>query len=143
MLSHVPGLQTYNSKQPFSLVNGVAVQIYRQASKLTTSPGSLRLHIEITCDYITLQIYMRQVKAAGGTLRKVCLRQHVLTLRCPSGGFSLRQKRKGYLFFNLAASRLSRSASWDFSRACSSRAALLRTSRSYFSTSIRIESIRR
>lgn len=58
MLSHVPGLQTYNSKQPFSLVNGVAVQIYRQASKLTTSPGSLRLHIEITCDYITLQIYM-------------------------------------------------------------------------------------
>ena len=31
MLSHVPGLQTYNSKQPFSLVNGVAVQIYRQA----------------------------------------------------------------------------------------------------------------
>lgn len=86
---------------------------------------------------------LRQVKAAGGTLRKVCLRQHVLTLRCPSGGFSLRQKRKGYLFFNLAASRLSRSASWDFSRACSSRAALLRTSRSYFSTSIRIESIRR
>ena len=85
----------------------------------------------------------RQVKAAGGTLRKVCLRQHVLTLRCPSGSFSLRQKRKGYLFFNLAASRLSRSASWDFSRACSSRAALLRTSRSYFSTSIRIESIRR
>ena len=59
MLSHVPGLQTYNSKQPFSLVNGVAVQIYRQASKLTTSPGSLRLHIEITCDYITLQIYMK------------------------------------------------------------------------------------
>ena len=62
MLSHVPGLQTYNSKQPFSLVNGVAVQIYRQASKLTTSPGSLRLHIEITCDYITLQIYMRPAK---------------------------------------------------------------------------------
>ena len=60
MLSHVPGLQTYNSKQPFSLVNGVAVQIYRQASKLTTSPGSLRLHIEITCDYITLQIYMNR-----------------------------------------------------------------------------------
>lgn len=58
MLSHVPGLQTYNSKQPFSLVNGVAVQIYRQASKLTSSPGSLRLHIKITCDYITLQIYM-------------------------------------------------------------------------------------
>lgn len=67
MLSHVPGLQTYNSKQPFSLVNGVAVQIYRQASKLTTSPGSLRLHIKITCDYITLQIYMRQVKAAERT----------------------------------------------------------------------------
>ena len=62
MLSHVPGLETYNSKQPFSLVNGVAVQIYRQASKLTTSPGSLRLHIEITCDYITLQIYMRPAK---------------------------------------------------------------------------------
>lgn len=68
MLSHVPGLQTYNSKQPFSLVNGVAVQIYRQASKLTTSPGSLRLHIEITCDYITLQIYMKSQSAA---LRKV------------------------------------------------------------------------
>lgn len=67
MLSHVPGLQTYNSKQPFSQVNGIAVQIYRQASKLTTSPGSLRRHIKITCDYITLQIYMRQVKAAGGT----------------------------------------------------------------------------
>ena len=65
MLSHVPGLQTYNSKQPFSLVNGVAVQIYRQASKLTTSPGSLRLHIEITCDYITLQIYMRPAKRWG------------------------------------------------------------------------------
>ena len=65
MLSHVPGLQTYNSKQPFSLVNGVAVQIYRQASKLTTSPGSLRLHIEITCDYITLQIYMRPAKRRG------------------------------------------------------------------------------
>ena len=55
MLSHVPGLQTYNSKQPFSLVNGVAVQIYRQASKLTTSPG----------DYITLQIYMRPAKRRG------------------------------------------------------------------------------
>ena len=143
MLSHVPGLQTYNSKQPFSLVNGVAVQIYRQASKLTTSPGSLRLHIKITCDYITLQIYMRPAEAAGGTLRKVCLRQLVLTLRCPSGGISLRQNGKGYLFFNLAASRLSCSASWAFSRACSSRTALLRTSRSYFSTSFRMESIRR
>lgn len=143
MLSHVPGLQTYNSKQPFSLVNGVAVQIYRQASKLTTSPGSLRLHIKITCDYITLQIYMRQAKAAGGTLHKVCLWQLVLTLRCPSGGISLRQKGKVYLFFNFAASRLSCSASWAFSRACSSRAALLRTSRSYFSTSLRIESMRR
>ena len=65
MLSHVPGLQTYNSKQPFSLVNGVAVQIYRQASKLTSSPGSLRLHIKITCDYITLQIYMRPAKRWG------------------------------------------------------------------------------
>ena len=65
MLSHVPGLQTYNSKQPFSQVNGIAVQIYRQASKLTTSPGSLRLHIEITCDYITLQIYMRPAKRRG------------------------------------------------------------------------------
>ena len=64
-------------------------------------------------------------------------------VRCPSGGISLRQKGKGYLFFNFAASRLSCSASWAFSRACSSRAALLRTSRSYFSTSLRIESIRR
>ena len=65
MLSHVPGLQTYNSKQPFSQVNGIAVQIYRQASKLTTSPGSLRRHIKITCDYITLQIYMRPAKCRG------------------------------------------------------------------------------
>ena len=76
-------------------------------------------------------------------LRKVCLWQLVLTLRCPSGDLSLRQKGKGYLFFNFAASRLSCSASWAFSRACSSRAALLRTSRSYFSTSFRMESIRR
>ena len=76
-------------------------------------------------------------------LRKVCLWQLVLTLRCPSGGISLRQKGKVYLFFNFAASRLSCSASWAFSRACSSRAALLRTSRSYFSTSFCIESIRR
>lgn len=67
MLSHVPGLQTYNSKQPFSQVNGIAVQIYRQASKLTTSPGSLRRHIKITCDYITLQIYMRPAHGIGGT----------------------------------------------------------------------------
>ena len=67
MLSHVLGLQTYNSKQPFSLVNGVAVQIYRQASKLTTSPGSLRLHIKITCDYITLQIYMRPAPDSAGS----------------------------------------------------------------------------
>ncbi len=65
MLSHVSGLQTYNSKQPFSQVNGIAVQIYRQASKLTTSPGSLRRHIKITCDYITLQIYMRPAKHRG------------------------------------------------------------------------------
>lgn len=71
MLSHVPGLQTYNSKQPFSQVNGIAVQIYRQASKLTTSPGSLRLHIEITCDYITLQIYMRQAEVIGWIVCKI------------------------------------------------------------------------
>lgn len=93
--------------------------------------------------YSTHPVWLRQAKAAGWTLRKVCLRQLVLTLRCPSGGLSLRQKGKGYLFFNLAASRLSCSASWAFSRACSSRAALLRTSRSYFSTSFRMESIRR
>ena len=72
MLSHVPGLQTYNSKQPFSLVNGVAVQIYRQASKLTSSPGSLRLHIKITCDYITLQIYMRSAKRRGWKYARPC-----------------------------------------------------------------------
>ena len=53
----------------------------------------------------------RQAKAAGGTLRKVCLWQLVLTLRCPPGGLSLRQKGKGYLFLSLAASRLSCSAS--------------------------------
>lgn len=73
MLSHVPGLETYNSKQPFSLVNGVAVQIYRQASKLTSSPGSLRLHIKITCDYITLQIYMRPAKRRGRKSARLAL----------------------------------------------------------------------
>lgn len=93
--------------------------------------------------YSAHPVWWRQAKAAGGILRKVCLWQLVLTLRCPSGGISLRQKGKVYLFFNFAASRLSCSASWAFSRACSSRAALLRTSRSYFSTSFCIESIRR
>ncbi len=44
-------------------------------------------------------------------MRKVCLRQLVLTLRCPPDGLFLRQKGKGYLFFNFAASRLSCSAS--------------------------------
>ena len=73
MLSHVPGLETYNSKQPFSLVNGVAVQIYRQASKLTSSPGSLRLHIKITCDYITLQIYMRPAQRRGRKSARLAL----------------------------------------------------------------------
>lgn len=53
------------------------------------------------------------------------------------------QRKGDYLFLSLAASRLSCSASWAFSRACSSRAVLLRTSFSYFSTSLRIESIRR
>ena len=93
MLSHVPGLQTYNSKQPFSLVNGVAVQIYRQASKLTTSPGSLRLHIEITCDYITLQIYMRPAKRRRGKYARLALRAIRMALRIfisgdkfPAGG---------------------------------------------------------
>ena len=47
MLSHVPGLQTYNSKQPFSLVNGVAVQIYRQASKLKEKPKIEFLQINV------------------------------------------------------------------------------------------------
>ena len=54
-------------------------------------------------------------------MHKVCLWQLVLTLRGPTGGLSLRQKGKGYLFFNFAASRLNCSASWAFSRACSSR----------------------
>ena len=80
-LSHVPGLQTYNSKQPFSMVNGVAVQIYRQASKLTTSPGSLRLHIEITCDYITLQIYMRPAKRRGWKSARLAPRAIRMALR--------------------------------------------------------------
>ena len=93
--------------------------------------------------YSAHPVWWRQAKAAGGTLRKVCLWQLVLTLCGPSGGLSLRQKGKGYLFLSLAASRLSSSASWAFSRACSSRAALLRTSRSYFSTSLRIESMHR
>ena len=75
--------------------------------------------------------------------RKVCLWQLVLTVRCPSGDLSFQQKGKCYLFLSFAASCLSCSASWAFSRACSSRAAFLRTSRSYFSTSFRIESIRR
>lgn len=44
-------------------------------------------------------------------MRKVCLWQLVLTLRFPPGGLFLRQKGKGYLFFNFAASRLSCSAS--------------------------------
>ncbi|WP_418177056.1 hypothetical protein, partial [Alistipes putredinis] len=50
------------------------VQIYRQASKLTTSPGSLRLHIEITCDYITLQIYMRPAKRRRGKYARLAPR---------------------------------------------------------------------
>ena len=86
MLSHVPGLQTYNSKQPFSLVNGVAVQIYRQASKLTTSPGSLRLHIEITCDYITLQIYMRPAKRRGWKYARLAPRAIRTALRISISG---------------------------------------------------------
>lgn len=61
--------------------------------------------------YSTHPVWLRQAEAAGGTLRKVCLRQLALTLRCPSGGLSLLQKGKGYLFFNFAASRLSCSAS--------------------------------
>lgn len=93
--------------------------------------------------YPSLFIGQQSSEAAGGTLRKVCLRQLVLTLRGPPGGLSLRQKGKGYLFLSLAASRLSCSASCAFNRAYSSRAALLRTSRSYSSTSFRIESIRR
>lgn len=98
MLSHVPGLQTYNSKQPFSLVNGVAVQIYRQASKLTTSPGSLRLHIKITCDYITLQIYMRPADAAGKNIRKVCVAT-CMTLRISFGGNTFADKGNGLFVF--------------------------------------------
>ena len=89
MLSHVPGLQTYNSKQPFSLVNGVAVQIYRQASKLTTSPGSLRLHIEITCDYITLQIYMRPAKRRGWKSARLAPRAIRMALRISIPGILL------------------------------------------------------
>ncbi len=61
--------------------------------------------------YPSLFIGQQSSEAAGGTLRKVCRWQLVLTLRCPSGGLSLRQKGKGYLFFNFAASRLSCSAS--------------------------------
>ena len=98
MLSHVPGLQTYNSKQPFSLVNGVAVQIYRQASKLTTSPGSLRRHIKITCDYITLQIYMRPADAAGKNIRKVCVAT-CMTLRISFGGNTFADKGNGLFVF--------------------------------------------
>ena len=88
MLSHVPGLQTYNSKQPFSLVNGVAVQIYRQASKLTTSPGSLRLHIEITCDYITLQIYMRPAERRGWKYARLALGRFAWPCIFPSPAFN-------------------------------------------------------
>ena len=61
--------------------------------------------------YSTHPVWLRQAKAAGGTLRKVCLWQLALTLRCPPGGLSLRQKGKDYLFLSLAASRLSCSAS--------------------------------
>jgi len=86
MLSHVPGLQTYNSKQPFSQVNGIAVQIYRQASKLTTSPGSLRRHIKITCDYITLQIYMRPAERRGWKYARLAPRAIRMALRIFSSG---------------------------------------------------------
>ena len=75
------------------MVNGVAVQIYRQASKLTTSPGSLRLHIEITCDYITLQIYMRPAKRRGWKSARLAPRAIRMALRIfisgdkfPAGG---------------------------------------------------------
>ena len=88
MLSHVPGLQTYNSKQPFSQVNGIAVQIYRQASKLTTSPGSLRRHIKITCDYITLQIYMRPAKRRGGKYARLALGRFAWPCVFPSPAFN-------------------------------------------------------
>jgi len=100
MLSHVPGLQTYNSKQPFSQVNGIAVQIYRQASKLTTSPGSLRRHIKITCDYITLQIYMRPATRRGWKYARLALRAIHKALRIsisgdifPAGG----KRLQGYI----------------------------------------------
>lgn len=98
MLSHVPGLQTYNSKQPFSQVNGIAVQIYRQASKLTTSPGSLRRHIKITCDYITLQIYMRPADAVGKNIRKVC-GATCMTLRISCGGNTFADEGNGLFVF--------------------------------------------
>ena len=51
--------------------------------------------------YPSLFIGQQSSEAAGGTLRKVCRWQLVLTLRCPSGGLSLRQKGKGYLFLTL------------------------------------------
>ena len=96
MLSHVPGLQTYNSKQPFSLVNGVAVQIYRQASKLTTSPGSLRLHIEITCDYITLQIYMRPAKRREWKSARLALGRFARPCAFPSPAINSLSAERGY-----------------------------------------------
>ena len=88
MLSHVPGLQTYNSKQPFSQVNGIAVQIYRQASKLTTSPGSLRRHIKITCDYITLQIYMRPAQRQRWKYARLALGRFAWPCIFPSPAFN-------------------------------------------------------
>ncbi|WP_220398834.1 hypothetical protein, partial [Alistipes sp. AM16-43] len=68
------------------LVNGVAVQIYRQASKLTSSPGSLRLHIKITCDYITLQIYMRSAKRRGWKYARLAPRAIRMALRISISG---------------------------------------------------------
>ena len=62
MLSHVPGLQTYNSKQPFSLVNGVAVQIYRQASK-PVSYTHLDVYKRQEQDYHTADIVHADGKA--------------------------------------------------------------------------------
>ncbi|WP_418432256.1 hypothetical protein, partial [Alistipes finegoldii] len=63
-----------------------AVQIYRQASKLTSSPGSLRLHIKITCDYITLQIYMRSAKRRGWKSARLAPRAIRMALRISISG---------------------------------------------------------
>ena len=73
------------------LVNGVAVQIYRQASKLTTSPGySLRLHIEITCDYITLYPHAISKTPGDGNMQALAsairMALHISSLTINSAG---------------------------------------------------------